>query len=383
MREIALYIHVPFCIQKCRYCDFISYPSCQPEFISNYFQTLSQELQIRAEQDDDFSNIVLKSIYFGGGTPSLVSPEILNNFLTNLRRYFLISDTIEITLEANPGTLNSEKIKEFAHLGVNRLSVGVQSFQNRFLSFLGRTYQAKDVHSFLKDLINTGSFLNWSCDLIYGLPLQTFSDWKKEIEYLLWYQPPHFSLYNLTLSPRVPLGSFSKSHRALFPGQDWEASIYRWTQLVLRKYGYRRYEISNFAQPGYECLHNLTYWRNQEYLGLGVSACSYLKGIRMRNTSSLSHYQQKIKFHQSPVVMKDILTLKQKLSEEMILALRTSEGIETEKLLEHYRDNLVQEKLNLLEQMAQSNFINKMKGRWALTSRGTLIANQIFLEILD
>jgi oxygen-independent coproporphyrinogen-3 oxidase len=382
MREIALYIHVPFCIQKCRYCDFVSYPYLQPESISDYFKVLTQELQIRTE-NDKLQSVVLKSIYFGGGTPSLVSPEILNDFLLLLRQNFRFSESIEITVEANPGTLNSEKIREFAHLGVNRLSIGIQSFQNRFLSFLGRAYREKEVHNLLTELIDTGLFLNWSFDLMYGLPFQTFSDWKKEMEHLLMYQPPHFSLYNLTLSHQVPLRIFLKKHFALFPGQDWEASIYRWTQQILRKYGYRRYEISNFAKPGYECLHNLTYWRNQEYLGLGVSSSSYLGGIRMRNASTLSHYQKRIKNCQSPVVTKDILNLKQKLAEEMILALRTSEGVETEKLFKTYPESLVQEKLIQLEDFAQSHFIHEREGRWILTSRGTLIANQLFLEILD
>lgn len=382
MREIALYIHIPFCIQKCRYCDFVSYPNLRPDSIADYFKVLAQELQIRTEKDN-LQDMVLKSIYFGGGTPSLVAPKVLKDFLLLLHQNFRFLESVEITVEANPGTLNSEKIRELAQLGVNRLSLGVQSFQNRFLSFLGRTYQEKDVHSLLIDLMETGSFLNWSFDLMYGLPFQTFSDWKKEIEHLLRYQPPHFSLYNLTLSQQVPLGSFSKSHSALFPGQDWEASIYRWTQQLLGKYGYKRYEISNFARPGYECLHNLTYWRNQEYLGLGVSSCSYLRGIRMRNVSTLSHYYKKIRNCQSPVVTKDILNVKQKLSEEMILALRTSEGIETGKLFKTYPESLVQEKLILLESFAQNNFIYEKAGRWILTSRGTLIANQLFLEILD
>lgn len=382
MKEIALYIHVPFCIQKCRYCDFVSYPNRQSDSIADYFKVLIQELQIRTKYDS-LQDIVLKSIYFGGGTPSLVSPEILKDFLLHLRQNFQFSKFIEITIEANPGTLNPEKIRDFAYVGINRLSLGIQSFQNRFLSFLGRSYQEKDVHNLLIHLMNSGSFLNWNFDLMYGLPFQTFSDWKKEIEYVLLYQPSHFSLYNLTLSQRVPLGSFLKSHLASFPGQDWEASIYRWTQQVLGKYGYKRYEISNFAQPGYECLHNLTYWRNQEYLGLGVSSCSYLRGIRMRNTSSLSHYQKKIKNGQSPVIMKDILNVKQKLAEEMILALRTSEGVETEKLFKTYPEPFVQEKLILLENFVQSHLVYKRAGRWILTSRGTLIANQLFLEILD
>jgi oxygen-independent coproporphyrinogen-3 oxidase len=382
MREIALYIHVPFCIQKCRYCDFVSYPYHQSEAISDYFKVLVQEIQIRVEKEN-LQNIVLKSIYFGGGTPSLVPSEILNDIISFLGQNFRFSESIEVSMEANPGTLNSEKIRELAHLGVNRLSLGIQSFQNRFLFFLGRTYQEKEVHNLLKDIIDTGLFLNWSFDLMYGLPFQTFSDWKKEIEYLFRYQPPHFSLYNLTLSHRVPLGVFYKNHFALFPGQDWEASVYRWTQQALRKCGYRRYEISNFAKPGYECLHNLTYWRNQEYLGLGVSSCSYLKGIRMKNASTLSHYQKRIKNCRSPVVNKDILTLKQKLAEEIILALRMSEGFETEKLFQSYPENMVQEKLALLENFALSHFIQEKTGRWILTSKGTLIANQLFLEILD
>ena len=286
-------------------------------------------------------------------------------------------------MEANPGTLNAEKLLDFADCGINRLSIGIQSFQQRYLTFLGRTYRTDEVFSLLNKLTAGQVFHNFSIDLIYSLPFQTFYDWKKEIQQLLFYQPPHVSFYSLTLSRRVPLSSFARRHPYGFPDRDWEASIYRWTQMVLRKHGYKRYEISNFAKPGFECVHNLTYWRNQEYLGLGVSACSYLKGVRTRNTRSLRHYQKKITNHQSPVVMEDILPVNQKISEEMILALRTSDGIQIDSLLEHYPTDLVQEKLDRLESYVRSGLLREVEGRWALSTRGSLAANQIFIDLLD
>jgi len=271
MREIALYVHVPFCIRKCRYCDFVSFPSCSEENIRHYFLTVAQELHFRVIHNK-LQGTHLKSVYFGGGTPSLAPSDILSNFLQLLRQYFILDHSIEITLEANPGTIHSEKLRNLSNIGINRLSIGIQSFQDRYLSFLGRTYCSKDVFQLLDEFKTSEVFQNYSFDLIYGLPFQTFSEWKAEMKTLLRYQPPHFSIYNLTVNRKVPLYPFSTHHPMVFPDQDLLAGMYRWTKIVAGKQGYERYEISNFAQPGYECIHNYTYWRNQEYLGVGVSS---------------------------------------------------------------------------------------------------------------
>ena len=382
MREIALYVHVPFCLNKCRYCDFVSFPNRSNDCITEYFQLVSRELKIRVI-NDGLQGLGLKSLYFGGGTPSLSDPVVLSGFLTLLPEYFILSPSIEVTLEANPGTLTPQKLGDLADIGVNRLSLGVQSFQDRYLSFLGRTYRTADVYRLLDELVNSRIYTNFSVDLMYSLPFQTFSDWKKEIDSLSRYRPPHVSIYNLTLGQRVSLGPFFRRHRMVFPDQDWEAAIYRWTLMVLRRMGYDRYEISNFAQPGFECTHNLTYWRNQEYLGLGVSACSFLKGIRLKNTRLMNHYRKSIEMDHSPVVSEEALPLNQKLVEEMILALRTREGINTERLLQNYPSDLVETKLSQMYHMAKDGFLRKIEGGWVLSSRGTLIANQIFIDLMD
>jgi len=382
MREIALYIHFPFCLKKCRYCDFVSYPGQGDDCYSDYFHSVYQELMERGKTDS-IEGASIKSIYFGGGTPSLASPKVLGQFLSLLSGYFVFSPSIEVTLEANPGTLHPQKLRFLSEIGVNRLSLGIQSFNDRHLRFLGRTYAATDVFRVLEEVVNACLFPNYSVDMIYSLPLQTLSSWKKEIEFFFQYDPPHISIYNLTVSPQVPLYSFWKRHRAVFPSQDEEATLYQWTRKVLRKRGYDQYEISNFARPGYECLHNLTYWRNQESLGLGVSACSYLEGKRQKNTWSYKRYRQMIESGRLPTVMQEILPPHQKMVEDIILALRTREGISRDRLLRHYPLEMVRPKQTILQRLTTAGLLRETSDGWTLSPRGIRLANQVFVELMD
>ncbi|MCX6090720.1 MAG: radical SAM family heme chaperone HemW, partial [Candidatus Atribacteria bacterium] len=325
MRTLSLYFHVPFCQRKCSYCDFTSFPWGNQDVMDRYFLLLQKEIELRIRQNN-LDGCELQSIYFGGGTPSLVDPRWIPKVFSFLTRFFRFSPSMEITIEVNPGTIDGEWLKTIRNVGVNRLSIGVQSFDDRYLRFLGRTYHSFQVLETLTK-VQEIFFPNYSVDLIYSLPFQSLSDWEKEVETLLFFYPPHISIYNLTLHREVPLYRFRKQHDRVFPTSDEEAIFYRWTIQELESHGYLNYEISNFAQPGYECQHNLGYWKNREYLGVGISAWSYLSGVREMNTHFWTPYCRQVAQGHLPVVFHETLTHPEKLNEDLILALRTSEGV--------------------------------------------------------
>ncbi|HPZ81303.1 MAG TPA: radical SAM family heme chaperone HemW [Candidatus Atribacteria bacterium] len=381
MKELSLYFHFPFCLKRCRYCDFVSYPRRDRSFHLEYEKAVFQEIAWKVEEES-LRGRELSTVYLGGGTPSLLFPEDVERMLSYLQGFFTFSPSVEITMEVNPETVNGDKIKAFQEAGVNRFSVGVQSFNPRFLYFLGRSSSLGQIENVLSSMekIHCSS---WSLDLLYSLPFQSLPEWQQDIEHALIYHPPHLSIYNLTLSPVVPLYSFARRHSRVFPSPDEEALYFEWTMEKLEQEGYIHYEISNFAQPGAECSHNLTYWRGGEYLGVGVSAWSYLGGRRQKNTSSLKNYLRRLEEGKSPLTFQEELEAHQKLAEDIMLRLRTKEGVQSSYLLTRYRRGEVETKLKYLEYLSQEGFIIKEGERFALSKKGILVANQIFQEILD
>ncbi|HQE25081.1 MAG TPA: radical SAM family heme chaperone HemW [Candidatus Atribacteria bacterium] len=381
MKELSLYFHFPFCLKRCRYCDFVSYPRRDRSFHLEYEKAVFQEIAWKVEEES-LRGRELSTVYLGGGTPSLLFPEDVERMLNYLQGFFTFSPSVEITMEVNPETVNGDKIKAFQEAGVNRFSVGVQSFNPRFLYFLGRSSSLGQIENVLSSMekIHCSS---WSLDLLYSLPFQSLPEWQQDIEHALIYHPPHLSIYNLTLSPVVPLYSFARRHSRVFPSPDEEALYFEWTMEKLEQEGYIHYEISNFAQPGAECSHNLTYWRGGEYLGVGVSAWSYLGGRRQKNTSSLKNYLRRLEEGKSPLTFQEELEAHQKLAEDIMLRLRTKEGVQSSYLLTRYRRGEVETKLKCLEYLSQEGFIIKEGERFALSKKGILVANQIFQEILD
>ncbi|HXL02129.1 MAG TPA: radical SAM family heme chaperone HemW [Candidatus Atribacteria bacterium] len=381
MKKLSLYFHFPFCVKRCRYCDFVSYPGRDRSFHLKYKEAVFEEIALKVVEEN-LQGRELTTIYLGGGTPSLLLPEDVEEILNYLQCFFTFSSSIEITMEVNPETVNREKINSFRKAGVNRLSVGVQSFNPRFLRFLGRASSLEQIENVLLQ-IKKARYPSWNLDLLYSLPFQSFSEWQKEVECALAYHPPHLSIYNLTLSPLVPLYQLVKYHPRIFPSLDEEALYFEWAMEKLEREGYKHYEISNFAQPGAECRHNLNYWREGEYLGVGVSAWSYLEGRRQKNTSSLKNYLKRIEEGKSPLTFQEKLEPYQKLAEDIILHLRTKEGIETSYLLARYQREEVENKLKCLEYLFQEGFIIKEAERFYLSKKGILVANQIFQEVLD
>ncbi|MEN3186528.1 MAG: radical SAM family heme chaperone HemW [Atribacterota bacterium] len=379
MKALSVYIHIPFCVTRCRYCDFVSYLWQDRFQVLSYLAFLYQELCLRVERYA-LAGRTVETVYFGGGTPSLLEPEAIAWVLRAMKEYFSFSPRAEITLEMRPQEGDERKIGDFRGVGVNRLSVGVQSFTPEYLLFLGRDTPKEVLWKTLHE--TRGHFRYWSMDLIYGLPLQDLSRWQRDLEQALTFAPPHLSVYNLTLHSQSPLFWFFRCHKRLFPSVENESVLWEWTMVRLREAGYRQYEISNFAQPGDECRHNLRYWSDQEYLGLGVSAWSYLKGVRERNTNSLKRYVQALEKHTLPIAFREELPPFRRLGEVMVMGLRKGEGLAMEDL-EGYPPSMVAEKLKTVKRLVQEGWLDHSAGRYVLTPRGIVLANQVLAELID
>lgn len=379
MSPISIYIHFPFCIKRCRYCDFVSYPRGNRSAHLGYLTLLRKELFLKLERYAMWGREV-ETVYFGGGTPSLLEAEDLGGVLATLRAAFSFLPDVEITLEMRPREEDVKKIKGFRQAGVNRLSVGIQSFEPENLCFLGRDTPIKILVQTIEE--TRESFSRWNMDFIYGLPFQDLERWQKDLERALSFTPPHLSVYNLTLHFPSPLYWFFHFHSRLFPSSENESVLWDWTMIRLKAAGYRQYEISNFARPGYECRHNLRYWSNREYLGLGVSAWSYLGGTRERNASSLGRYTRALQKNAVPVVFREKLSPARKLGEMIALGLRRSDGISVEDL-EGYPPSVVEEKLRMLERLVQEGWLCENRGRYYFSSRGLSLANQVLAELID
>jgi putative oxygen-independent coproporphyrinogen III oxidase len=316
----GLYVHVPFCRGKCAYCDFYSITALS--MTPAYLEALEAEATLYQDQFATFD-----SIYLGGGTPSLLPGEQLTALMACLRRHFHFAPDTEVTLEANPDDLTPEKLALFRDLGVNRLSLGVQSFDDAELRFLGRRHTARQAEQALK-LARAAGFKNLGLDLIYALPGQEEGAWLNNLKEALKFQPEHLSCYQLTLSPETPLGRRQAQGKLDLLGEEAERRLFLLTSRFLEEQGYLHYEVSNFArEESLTCRHNLKYWQHAPYLGLGPAAHSYHNGRRWWNHASLREYCRALKSGAAPVAGQECLTPEQLELEALSLGLRTREGL--------------------------------------------------------
>lgn len=284
MNKGGLYFHIPFCLKKCDYCDFCSFPALGEEQRSLYVSALITEMEGYAE---GAKGAVFDTVFFGGGTPTLLAEGELSRILDAAYRLFTIENGAEVTAEANPATASKEKLTAMRRMGFNRMSVGVQSFSDTELSALGRVHSAADAHRFL-DIVSASGFDNVNIDLMYGIPGQTAESWRKTLCEAVRLSPAHISAYSLILEEGTPLAE--KKDTLVLPNEEEENAFDLYLKETLSQNGYRHYEISNYAREGRECRHNLHYWRNEPYLGFGVSAYSFFGGERYGNGRSFSAY---------------------------------------------------------------------------------------------
>jgi oxygen-independent coproporphyrinogen III oxidase len=374
----ALYIHVPFCAKKCAYCDFVSFDN-KNELIGEYFDALQKEIEL-ASQLHDFHGV--STVFFGGGTPSFVDAACIAKTLETVQKYIGIEAGAEITMEANPNSLEREKLKTYLCAGVNRLSMGLQSAEDRLLKSLGRLHTRDVFRKAYEDARDAG-FANISVDLIYGLPEQTAEEWKRTLEYTANLAPQHISAYSLTIEPGTPL------HRNLLAGRVQEADeedereMYHAAVSYLKTAGFDRYEISNFAQPGFESRHNLVYWNRGDYLGVGAAAHSCVREVRFANTSDLEAYISCLRDGKTAYNTREELDMQQRETEFIMLKLRLAHGFTLDEYKKMFGWDFKKRFAAPLNKLSKAGLLQEADGRIFPTDSGFDLQNMVVLELVN
>jgi oxygen-independent coproporphyrinogen-3 oxidase len=377
LKPLSIYIHIPFCKQKCLYCDFLSFSHAQ-EIWSVYIEALQQELVQKSAQLQEYT---IQSIFFGGGTPSLLPTALLQPIFSALYHHYTISPSCEITLESNPGTLDSSFLKDIRQLGVNRLSIGVQAWQNHLLKKIGRIHT---IEQFLENYYaarNVG-FDNINLDLMFALPEQSLSHWEETLNHIVSLQPEHISAYSLIVEPDTPLYELYHQKKMIFPDDTLDREMYHLANDILSHHGYHRYEISNFAQKGNESYHNQVYWKTQEYIGFGLGAHSYLNGTRFHNTCTIKTYLDSI--HDFSLQIEEIepLTKTQQYEEFMFMGLRMTEGVSEKEFWNRFQLQMQDVYGDTLKKLISQHLLQKHGDSYSLTLRGIDVSNYVFEKFI-
>lgn len=375
-----LYLHIPFCQHKCPYCAFVSSPGSKSE-ISSYVNLLLKELESDATR---FPSGRIDSIYFGGGTPSLLTPQQVARIVERIAQLLKAGADTEITLEANPGTVNREQLAQLYTAGINRLSFGVQSFDDRMLNVLGRIHSADQAREAISDARAAG-FRNIGIDLIHGLPGQTVEMWQNDLRVALAQGTEHLSVYGLTVEEGTPFAERFDDHHNL-PDSDLSADMFETADDMLRSAGYEHYEIANFALPGFRSRHNSGYWRRDGYLGLGLGAHSFIRqeefGVRFGNPSDPELYAAEIESGKISRCQVTTLSREDAVSEFMFLGLRMSDGVSFSEFRQQFGESLQTLFSPALEKLSAAGLISQDRERLRLTRKGMLLSNQVFSMFL-
>ena len=381
MKELELYLHIPFCVKKCNYCDFLSAPAGE-ETRAAYVDALLEEIR-GFDEPEDYEVV---TVFFGGGTPSILPGQAIFRIMEALREKFSFRKGAEITLEANPGTVDKEKLSFYKKAGINRLSFGLQSADAEELKKLGRIHTwEKFLESF--QLAREAGFSNINVDLMSALPGQTKESWEKTLRQVLVLQPEHISAYSLIIEEGTPFYQLYEKdverrdageEPELIPSEEEERAMYEATGRILKEQGYLHYEISNYAKPGRECCHNLGYWQRRDYLGFGLGASTLLNPVRYKNTEDLEAYLggdfSKKEFF--------VLTKDNQIEETMFLGLRVLEGVSNEQFREHFSCELNVVYRKELEKLEQEGLLEEEGDFVRLTSRGIDLSNPVLAEFL-
>jgi putative oxygen-independent coproporphyrinogen III oxidase len=390
-KSLSLYVHIPFCRSKCAYCDFNSYAG-QEALIPAYVESLLREA-------DAWSGLcveaTVETLFFGGGTPSLVPPAEMKRLMEGLRQRFAITAEAEVSLEANPESVNFDYLRGLRDLGINRLSLGVQSFDDEELRFLGRIHGAADAEAAYGAARQAG-FKNVGLDLIFGLPQQQIENWQRSLEKAIRLEPEHLSLYALTVEENTPLGRAVAANRAWEPDEDAQAEMYEGSEERLEAVGYDHYETSNWAWPGHRCRHNLTYWETRPYLGLGAGAHSYLRSCRFANTPLPQDYIEIVQASGPAEEGADGLDLSKmpqvtslehqnqptEMSDMMILGLRLTEGVSRERFRERFGVGLEERYPQEISDLTRLGLLEIDSKSVRVTRQARLLANEALLRFL-
>jgi len=375
---MGLYIHIPFCLKKCHYCDFLSFSLSNKKILYQYVYYINKEVKLWYKTADEKK---IDTLYIGGGTPSLLPPHLLRKIMSVLSQHFSLDKNFEFTIEANPGTLTYDSLKGYVGEGVNRISLGVQSFDAAVLKKMGRTHGEKEVEESVV-LSRKAGIRNLGFDLIYGLPEQTLSQWENTLKKALEMEPEHVSVYGLSLENQSLWALKKKKGELFLPDQDTLADMYFLSREILLAHGYEHYEISNFAKPGFRCRHNLKYWRLEPYIGIGLGATSYIGKCRINNFSSYDDYYKSLEKGELPFETVEKLSLDQEMAEFMFLGLRTAEGVDEGEFFEKFEADMYQVYGKEIKFLLEQGILWKRNGRIMLNPCYYPVANEVFLRFI-
>jgi oxygen-independent coproporphyrinogen-3 oxidase len=376
---MGIYIHIPFCIKKCNYCDFFSLPLGDQSYLDKYTQALLNEIKIRGQQ---MPAVQLESIYLGGGTPSLLNGQQLKSILQTITNEFTLLPGAEISLEANPATLDKIKLTQMEEAGINRISLGVQSFCDDELALLGRVHNAKAVLETI-ELLQARGWTNYNLDLIYGLPGQSLDQWMRSLKQAVDCSPSHLSIYLLQLEEETPMGKDVADGRLKMLNEDDEWYMFDQAMEYLEGKGFEHYEISNFSRPGYECRHNLRYWQAEEYLGLGAGAVSFINSRRFINEPYLKQYVDTLLTNEQwPVKELERMSGRELMIDALILGLRLCAGIDLDQFKERFGVDITSEYKEIIAYYRDRGLLNIANGQLKFTKAGYFLSNQVLCQFI-
>jgi oxygen-independent coproporphyrinogen III oxidase len=374
----AAYLHIPFCEHICHYCDFNKvYLDRQP--VEEYLKAMEEEMYHTISK---FSDRKMKTIFVGGGTPTALNVEQLEFFLNSIHRHFKLEDNYEFTFEANPGNIGEDKLKLLKDAGVNRLSIGVQAFQNELLKGIGRTHRYEDIFEIVS-LAHKVGINNLSIDLMFGLPNQTIQMFQESLKKTFSLDITHVSAYSLQIEPKTVFYNLMNKGKLNVPSEDSEYKMYELLMSEMAKNNFNQYEISNFAKAGFESQHNLTYWRNEAYYGIGAGAHSYINGVRRVNAGPLKQYMNLIKETGFPYREENVLTQSEKMEEEMFMGLRKIKGVSKTDFKKKYKISLHEvfgEEISLL---VSKGLLIESEEYLKLSKQGIFLGNEVFQQFLN
>lgn len=379
--ELGIYIHIPFCMQKCLYCDFVSYIN-KSECVKEYINCMIKEIQ-----SYDFKKYNITTIYIGGGTPSFIESDYIKEIINVIQNKLEKNDTrwedIEITIEVNPGTVTLEKLNDYKTVGINRISLGLQATQDRLLKQIGRIHNYKD---FLEayELLKRVGFNNINVDLMIGLPNQSIKDLKESLEKIIKLNPNHISVYSLIIEDGTPISKLLDEEKIKLPDEEIERQMYWYVKNKLELNGYNHYEISNFSKKGKESKHNLNCWKQKQYIGVGAAAHSYFKDIRYSNTNNIEEYIKNIKENniEKNRKIEEKQTIEDKKNEFMMLGFRMIEGVDIADFKAKFVDNPLYVYREKIKKLTDEGLIEVDLNNIKLTNKGLDLANVVFEEFI-
>ena len=379
MKTLALYFHIPFCNgKKCDYCNFVSYVDKDAQ-MEKYVDSLIKEIKLRGEKEG--KEYKISSVYFGGGTPSVLKPGMITNIMIAIKQNFKLLQNVEITIECNPETATEDKLREYLIAGINRISFGVQTLNDKILNLIGRRHNSKQAKEAIM-LAKKVGFKNISVDVMLGLPKQTLGDVKKMTRFLIKSGVNHVSAYSLILEKGTVLYDKVKVGALSVPSEDDTVEMYNLVYDLLSKAGLKRYEVSNFAMLDYESKHNQNYWKLGEYLAFGIGGHSYMNDTRFANTDDFDKYIKSIEENTFPIVMVEKLSLTMRREEAIMLELRTREGLNIEEFDDKFGGHILRDKKKEIEFLSSKGFISLRNGYIKVSENAYYVLNSIIMKLI-